>query len=144
MIEALRDIARHGGFRGTATDLLAKLDERDRPANPRALSCALRRLEGELQEVGVEVRRNREPGGSRTRVLEVRKVDDRSSAPDLLVLAGRRGTRAEIAAMPACPRCGTRTVVFDEFEGEWRCLNGHKTGMTTTPSPGSDPLFAVS
>jgi len=142
VIEALRDIARHGGFRGTATDLLAKLDQGDRPANARALSCALRRLEQELQEVGVEVRRNREPGGSRTRVLEVRKVD-RSSASDLLVLTSRRGTHAEVAAMPACPRCGTRTVAFDEFEGEWRCLNGHKTGITETSRGGRAPLAAM-
>lgn len=70
----------HGTWVGTATDLLRALrklrqDECDRdPAFPQsaaALSQQIARIAPALREVGVEIKRWREPGGSRTRLIAV-------------------------------------------------------------------------
>jgi hypothetical protein len=70
----VRDVAENGGFLGTATDLIAVLNERVNedatkaktwPRNGRALSGALRRIAPHLRAVGVAVEFDQRHGSSK-------------------------------------------------------------------------------
>jgi hypothetical protein len=77
----IRDLmARKVDWRGTASELLAELDalagekstrQKTWPKNGRALGNLLRRLAPTLRAVGIHVTFDREPGGSRRRIIDL-------------------------------------------------------------------------
>lgn len=63
---------------GTMGELLAAIPQtpvpRDWPTNPRKLSGRLKRVTPALRNLGIEIERDRKPGGKRDRVLTIRKT----------------------------------------------------------------------
>ena len=92
----LAHVDRHGGeWSGTAGDLLRELEAargegrppRGWPETPRALSGRLTRAAPLLRAAGLEIARDRRPGGARTRRISIRRAErvyasDRPDRPD--------------------------------------------------------------
>ncbi|MDP9348714.1 MAG: hypothetical protein M3P24_06185, partial [Gemmatimonadota bacterium] len=86
--QAVVSLAREREFKGTATELLQLLTRRvgeeqarrrDWPGTPRKLSGLLRRAGASLRASGVSVEYERESGGSRTRLISISPVAQRTA-----------------------------------------------------------------
>jgi DNA primase len=114
----LRELADAGGWKGTCSDLLARLSESageeatKRPAwpkTPRALGGQLRRLAPNLRRAGIALEMSREPGGKRQRMVHVPKAQNEAqkaqneSASDSPAAAGPKAQNESASDSPDSP-----------------------------------------
>ena len=87
VVAPLKELLEQGEWCGTATELLAHLDHqveekitkgRTWPKTPRSLSNVLRRIAANLRAAGIEIDFYRENLGSKRRMIEIRKSEEKS------------------------------------------------------------------
>jgi hypothetical protein len=132
----LAALAAAGGWTGTASALLARLEELAGdaarrpgwPKRPNSLSSELRRLAPELRRAGVVVDFARSGGRSRTRLVIV-QADDSDDADDRFANFSHAALEAPAPAArpaPLCPECGFSLDGPRDDEGRCQhCADGH-------------------